>query len=71
MRGIMMSSTYFILSQTQTEEEISQAVELAINTHEENFIEANDYADPVSMKVVKIIQSYTNVVNRTIWLKQI
>ena len=54
-----------------TEKEISQAVELAINTHAENFIEANDYADAVSMKVVKIIQSYTNVVNRTIWLKQL
>ena len=54
-----------------TEEEISQAVELAIATREENFIEANDYADAVSMKVVKIIQSYTNVVNRTIWLKQL
>ena len=54
-----------------TEEEISQAVELAIATRDENFIEANDYADAVSMKVVKIIQSYTNVVNRTIWLKQV
>ena len=54
-----------------TEEEISQAVELAIATRDENFIEANDYADAVSMKVVKVIQSYTNVVNRTIWLKQV
>ncbi len=52
-----------------TEKEIYQAVELAINTCNENFIEANDYADAVAMKVIKIIQSYTNVVNRTIWLK--
>lgn len=49
-----------------TEKEISQAVELAIKTSDENFIEANDYADAVSLKVVKIIQSYTNVVNRII-----
>lgn len=53
-----------------TEKEISRAVSLAISTRDENFIEANDYADSVSLKVVKIIQSYTNVVNRTIWLKQ-
>ena len=31
-----------------TELEISQAVELAINTRDENFIEANDYADAVA-----------------------
>ena len=52
-----------------TETEISQAVELAINTRDEKFIEANDYSDAVSLKVVKIIQSYTNIVNQVIWQK--
>lgn len=52
-----------------TEAEISQAVELAIDMRDENFIEATDYADEVSVKVVKIIQSFTGVVNRTIWRK--
>lgn len=52
-----------------TESEISQAVEIAINTRDENFIESNDYSDAVSLKVVKIIQSYTNIVNQVIWQK--
>ena len=52
-----------------TETEISQAVELAIDMRDGNFIEAADYADEVSVKVVKIIQSFTGVVNRTIWRK--
>lgn len=53
-----------------TEKEILQAVELAINTCEDNFIEATDYSDIVSLKVVKIIQSYTNIINQIIWHKQ-
>ena len=55
-----------------SEEEICQAVEMAISMHEndEPTVEATDYSDVnVSIKVAKIIQSYTNVVNRTIWLK--
>ena len=51
------------------ENEIYQAVELAIAAQNKNFIEATDYSDSVSMKVVKIIQSFTNVVNRTVWRK--
>ncbi len=51
------------------ENEIYQAVELAIDAQNKNFIEATDYSDSVSMKVVKIIQSFTNVVNRTVWRK--
>ena len=53
-----------------TEKEIAQAVELALVTQNKTFIEATDYADAVSIKVVKIIQSFTNVVNRTIWRVQ-
>ena len=53
-----------------TETEIFQAVEMAVAMHENNekVFEAENYSDDnVSIKVVKIIQSYTNVVNRTIW----
>ena len=53
-----------------TETEISQAVELAVSMHNnhEKIFEAENYSDDnVSVKVAKIIQSYTNVVNRTIW----
>ena len=55
-----------------TETKICQAVELAVSTYEnhEKVLEAEDYFDEnVSIKVVKIIQSYTDVVNRTIWNK--
>lgn len=53
-----------------TQTEILQAVELAVAMHEnqEKTFQATDYADDnVSVKVVKIIQGFTNVVNRTIW----
>ena len=55
-----------------SEEEICQAVEMAVLMHENNepIVEATDYSDVnVSIKITKIIQSYTNVVNRNIWLK--
>lgn len=53
-----------------TETEISQAVELSVSMHNnhEKIFEAENYGDDnVSVKVAKIIQSYTDVVNRTIW----
>lgn len=52
--------------------DVEQATELALSMHEnhEEVVMANDYADTnVSVKVVKIIQSYTEIVNKTIWLK--
>ncbi|MCR5302859.1 MAG: UDP-N-acetylglucosamine 2-epimerase (non-hydrolyzing) [Lachnospiraceae bacterium] len=52
--------------------DVCQAVELAVSMYEngEKTIEARDYADDnVSAKVVRIIQSYTHIVNRTVWLK--
>ena len=56
-----------------TTETIEQALELAVSmsdNHEE-VVMAEDYADTnVSVKVVKIIQSYTDIVNRTVWLKK-
>ena len=52
--------------------DVEQAVELAIAMYEngEKTVEANDYADEnVSVKVVKLIQSYTHIVNKTVWYK--
>lgn len=52
--------------------DVEQAVEMAIAMYEngENVVEAEDYADEnVSVKVVKLIQSYTHIVNKTVWCK--
>ncbi len=49
-----------------------QAVELAVNMNKENDlgIPVPDYVDEnVSDKVVKIIQSYTGIVNKMVWRK--
>lgn len=53
-------------------EDVERATELAVSMYEndEEVVMAEDYADTnVSVKVVKIIQSYTDIVNRTVWLK--
>ncbi|MGI8315816.1 non-hydrolyzing UDP-N-acetylglucosamine 2-epimerase [Halobacillus mangrovi] len=55
-----------------TEEEILQSVETsrAIKKNKEKSIIANDYIDDnVSIKVIKLIQSYTKIINRNIWRK--
>jgi len=52
--------------------DVEQATELAVAMFENNepVVMAEDYADMnVSVKVVKLIQSYTEIVNKTIWLK--
>ena len=57
-----------------TERDIVQAVELsrAMWENREKTILANDYMDDnVSVKVVKIIQSYTKIVNQFVWRKDI
>ena len=62
----------FILSGIDTKG-LLQAVELAVELNREgNYgIPVPDYTDTnVSMKVVKIIQSYTGVVDRMVWRKQ-
>ena len=49
-----------------------QAVEMAISMQNNNelFVDVPDYTDEnVSIKVVKIIQSYTDIINRKVWLK--
>ncbi len=51
---------------------VEQAIELAVSMYEagEETAMPADYEDTnVSVKVVKIIQSYTDIVNRTVWLK--
>ena len=56
-----------------TTESIEQAIDLSISMkkHKEPMGIAKDYLDEnVSTKVVKIIQSYTDIVNRTVWLKK-
>ncbi len=53
--------------------DIEQGVELAIAMHSNNEESAMplDYFDTnVSVKIVKIIQSYTHIVNKTVWLKE-
>ncbi|MDO4921397.1 MAG: UDP-N-acetylglucosamine 2-epimerase (non-hydrolyzing) [Phascolarctobacterium sp.] len=53
-------------------EQVVQAVELAVAMHmnNDNGITVPDYADEnVSTKVIKIIQSYTSIVNKMVWRK--
>jgi len=53
-------------------EDVEQAVELAIAMHDngEEMVVAEDYKDTnVSVKVVKLIQSYAKIVNITVWVK--
>ena len=55
-----------------TEKTIVQSLELAVNMFQnrEKVVLSGDYEDEnVSVKVVKIIQSYTDIVNRTVWRK--
>ncbi|MBQ9298576.1 MAG: UDP-N-acetylglucosamine 2-epimerase (non-hydrolyzing) [Clostridia bacterium] len=55
-----------------TDKTVEQALELAVSMRDnkEEVVMAEDYADTnVSVKVVKIIQSYTDIVNRTVWNK--
>lgn len=55
-----------------TSEQILQAVSLAVEMHknEENGSVVSAYADSnVSTKVIKLIQSYTGIINKMIWKK--
>lgn len=56
-----------------TERDVEQALDLAVAMREnqEETVMAEDYADTnVSVKVVKLIQSYTEIVNITTWGKR-
>lgn len=55
-----------------TSEQVMQAVDLAVSMHEnaDDGIEVPAYADEnVSTKVVKLIQSYTGIINKFVWRK--
>lgn len=55
-----------------TDKTVEQALELAVSMRDNNeeVVMAEDYADTnVSVKVVKLIQSYTDIVNKTVWGK--
>lgn len=55
-----------------TTEQIIQAVDMAVamKRHKDIGSEVPDYADAnISIKVVKIIQSYTDIINRNVWKK--
>ena len=61
----------FILAGISTTE-LLQATEMAIAMKNENILgkPCPDYTDEnVSMKVIRIIQSYVNIVNRMVWRK--
>ncbi len=54
------------------EEDVKQALDLAVSMFENNEpeVEAADYTDGnVSVKVIKLIQSYAKIVDKTVWLK--
>ena len=56
-----------------TVEQVLQAVDLAVNMHKngDDAIKVSAYSDNnVSVKVVKIIQSYTGIINRMVWKKE-
>lgn len=55
-----------------TGKDVEQAIDLAVAMRENNekTVLAPDYQDDnVSVKVVKIIQSYTKIINRIVWMK--
>lgn len=61
----------FIIGSIATEQ-VLQAVDMAIQTHtnDDLGVDVPDYLDKnVSMKVVRIIQSYTGIVNKMVWRK--
>ena len=56
------------------EQDIGQAIELArsMYEHHEEVVLSPDYQDTnVSVKVIKIIQSYTKIVNEMVWRKKV
>lgn len=66
-----MDKGVFIIGSITTEQ-VLQAVDLAVSMHEngDDGLSVSAYADEnVSTKVIKIIQSYTGVINRMIWRK--
>jgi len=55
-----------------TTDQVLQAVNMAVDMHNQGYLgkDVPDYIDDnVSTKVIKIIQSYTGIVNKTVWRK--
>lgn len=55
-----------------SEKSLLQAVNMSVSmrNHNEKVVDVDDYMDDnVSIKVVKIIQSYTDIINRKVWQK--
>lgn len=53
------------------ERDVLEATALAIASKDEPFDLSNQYLDKnISIKVVKIIQSYTSIINQNVWLKK-
>ncbi len=53
-------------------DDVEQAMSLAVQMRDANepYVMADDYQDTnVSVKVVKVVQSYAKIVNKTVWLK--
>ena len=67
-----MDKGAFIIGSITTEE-VLQAVDLAVSMHanSDDALEVPAYVDKnVSTKVVKIIQSYTGIINKMVWRKE-
>ncbi|MEK1315838.1 UDP-N-acetylglucosamine 2-epimerase (non-hydrolyzing) [Limosilactobacillus fermentum] len=66
-----MEKGVFVLAGIDTDS-LLQAVDTAVELNRDEFVgePVADYGEDVSTKVVKIIQSYTNVVNRMVWRKK-
>ena len=61
-----------VLASVNSEEQVLRAVDVAVNMNlgGEFAVNVPDYVDEnVSVKVVKIIQSYTGIVNKVVWKK--
>lgn len=70
-RPEVLDTGSFVIGGIKTED-IMQAIELSrlMKTNNEEVLIANDYkATNVSVKVVKIIQSYTKMINSVVWRK--
>lgn len=65
-----MDKGNFIIAGISTQQVI-QAVDIAVNmnTNADLGVPVPDYAEDVSNKVVKIIQSYTGIINKMVWRK--
>ena len=71
--SLIMGIVYFILGSITTEQ-VLQAVDMAVRMNAEGDlgVDVPNYVDEnVSTKVVKIIQSYTGIVNKMVWRKDV